>query len=424
MLPITEPPLPDSSSARARAGDIRRMKARATALLLVVTAMFLATVVLTDGDGASGYLRAALEAGMVGGLADWFAVTAIFRHPLGIPIPHTAVIVRRKDAFGQTLGDFVQEHFLSAEQLRAQVEAIGPSTRAARWALEPGNADRVAGHVAGVAVRLADAIRDDEVLHMAERELRTRVERLDVAPLAGRLLRIATEDGRHRELVDSVLHGLDQFLAENEQLLRDRFGQETPWWLPEVIDDRIFQRLVSGVRSILAGDTVGGQDELRDRLDASVVRVIDRLQHDPVWARRAEELTQDLLDHPELRRFLAEIWDDVKESVRVQAGDDSSILRARLAAAIRTGVRRFQQDPALVEQADRLVVSAAGAVANEFRDEIRELVASTIRRWDGRETADRMELLLGRDLQFIRINGTLVGALAGTVIHGIAELAG
>ncbi len=400
------------------------MKARATVLLGLVTLAFLATATLTDGEGASGYLRAALEAGMVGGLADWFAVTAIFRHPLGLPIPHTAVIVQRKDAFGLTLGDFVQEHFLNAEQLAAQVEAIGPTTRAADWVLEPANTDRVAGHVGGLAVRLADAIGDEEVVHLAERELRARVEGLDVAPLAGRLLAIATEEGRHRELVDSVLRGLDQFLSENEHLLRDRFREETPWWLPEVLDDRIFQRLVAGVRAILRGDTVGGRDELRDRLDASVARIVDRLEHDPVWARRAEELVRELLDHPELRRFLADIWGDVKESVRAQSEAETSALRVRLADAIRSGVHRFQHDPGLVEQVDRLVVSAVGAVAYEFRHEIRELVASTIRRWDGRETADRLELLLGRDLQFIRINGTVVGAMAGTAIHAVAVLVG
>ena len=361
---------------------------------------------------------------MVGGLADWFAVVAIFRRPLGLPIPHTAVIVSRKDAFGETLGQFVQQHFLNAETVGERLRSADVARRAADWVETPENADKLAGYASQLVVRLADVVKDDDLVHVAEVEVRDRLGRVDVAPLAGRLLELVTEEGRHRELVDAVLRGLDSFLAENELLLRERFGSESPWWVPDVIDDRIFERLLTGVRAIIRGDTVGGSDELRQRIDVVVQRVIDRLEHDDVWRARAEQLKDELLDHPSLRTFLDALWTDTKESLRTQAADEGSTLHRRLADMIVTTATRFRSDEILLARADRMVESTVRALLDTFGDEITNLISTTIEQWDGEETADRLELLLGRDLQFIRINGTVVGGLAGLAIHGLGDLLG
>jgi uncharacterized membrane-anchored protein YjiN (DUF445 family) len=421
--PITAAPRPPSVDP-ARRREIRRAKRRATGLLIVVAALYLVVAFTTEDEGTAGYVRAGLEAAMVGGLADWFAVVAIFRHPMGIPIPHTAVIVGRKDAFGETLGQFVQEHFLNPEAVGRRVRSAAVAERGSAWLLEEENAARVAGHASGLVVRLAEVVRDDDLVHMAEAELRSRLADVDVAPLAGRLLEIVTEEGRHRELVDGVLRGIDGFLGENEELLRRRFGQESPWWLPDVIDERIFERLLEGVRAIIRGDTVGGSVELRDRIDGAVGRIVERLEHDDVWRARAEELKVELLDHPALRAFLDSLWADTKESIRAQATDGGSMLRTRLTDAITSATERFREDAALMARVDELAESTIRAVIETFGDEISDLIASTIEQWDGDETADRLELLLGRDLQFIRINGTVVGGLAGLAIHAVGQLAG
>jgi uncharacterized membrane-anchored protein YjiN (DUF445 family) len=419
---ITAPPAPPGEAFRRQ--EIRRAKVRATGLLGVVAVALLVVVATTDDSGGAGYARAALEAAMVGGLADWFAVVAIFRHPLGLPIPHTAVIVSRKDAFGETLGQFVQQHFLNAATVGDRIRGVGVADRTSAWLLTPGSADKVAGYAAELVVRLADVVKDDDLVHVAETEIRSRLERVDVAPLAGRLLEVVTEEGRHRELIDGVLRGLDGFLAENEELLRERFGQESPWWVPEVVDDRIFGRLLTGVRSIIRGDTVGGSDELRRRIDLAVERIIDRLENDDVWRRRAEQLKDELLDHPAFRTFLESLWEDLKTTLRTQAADDGSTLRLRLTDMVITVADRFRDDPVLMARVDEVAVRAVSAVLDTFGDEITSLISSTIEQWDGEETASRLELLLGRDLQFIRINGTIVGGLAGLVIHAIGDLAG
>lgn len=410
----------DIEAVRRR--EIVVAKRRATALLAVVAMAFVVAVLTTDDTGGGGYLRAGLEAAMVGGLADWFAVVAIFRHPLRLPIPHTAVIVQRKDAFGETLGQFVQQHFLNADTVGERMRTVGIADRAARWVGQPENARRAAGYGAELAVRLADVVKDDDLLHLAEGEVRARLQRVDVAPLAGRLLEIVTEEGRHRELVDSVLRGLDTFLEENEPLLRERFTAESPWWVPEVIDDRIFNRLVIGVRAIIRGDTIGGSEELRERIDVVVARIIDRLEHDDVWRTRAEQLKNELLDHPALRSFIESLWTDVKDTLRLQAADDGSALRARVTELIASASDRFLEDRALVARADKVIERGVNAVIETFGDEITRIISTTIAQWDGEETAGRLELLLGRDLQFIRINGTIVGGLAGLTIHAVAEV--
>jgi uncharacterized membrane-anchored protein YjiN (DUF445 family) len=417
---ITAPPAPPGEAFRRQ--EIRRAKVRATGLLGVVAVALLVVVATTDDSGGAGYARAALEAAMVGGLADWFAVVAIFRHPLGLPIPHTAVIVSRKDAFGETLGQFVQQHFLNAATVGDRIRGVGVADRTSAWLLTPGSADKVAGYAAELVVRLADVVKDDDLVHVAETEIRSRLERVDVAPLAGRLLEVVTEEGRHRELIDGVLRGLDGFLAENEELLRERFGQESPWWVPEVVDDRIFGRLLTGVRSIIRGDTVGGSDELRRRIDLAVERIIDRLENDDVWRRRAEQLKDELLDHPAFRTFLESLWEDLKTTLRTQAADDGSTLRLRLTDMVITVADRFREDPLLMARVDEVAVRAVSAVLDTFGDEITSLISSTIEQWDGEETASRLELLLGRDLQFIRINGTIVGGLAGALIYLVSKL--
>ncbi len=427
MTAVAAPPVPDLA---ARQQDIRRAKRRATGLLALVTAAFLVVAITTEREGAMGYLRAALEAAMVGGLADWFAVVAIFRRPLGLPIPHTAVIVARKDQFGQTLGQFVQEHFLNAATISDRVRSLGVADRASAWVLErdaagaPVNAERLAGHVAELVVRMAEAVEDDDLVHVLETAVRSRLAEVDVAPLGARLLTVATEEGRHRELVDAVLVGLDTFLAENEPLLRQRFSAESPWWVPDVVDDRIFERLLAGVRAIMRGDTVGGSDELRSRIDLAVARIIGRLEQDDAWQGRLEELKLELLDHPALRSFLDSIWTDTKETLRTQALDGGSALRLRLTDLIVSAAERFRADEHSMARVDELAEQAASAVVETFGDEITRLISTTIAQWDGEETASRMELLLGRDLQFIRINGTIVGGLAGLAIHAVGELAG
>jgi uncharacterized membrane-anchored protein YjiN (DUF445 family) len=420
-VPHIPPPTPAEVARRAKLVTMRR---GATALLAAVALAFVA-VVLWAGDSTwVGYLEAMLEAAMVGALADWFAVTALFRHPLGIPIPHTAIIPERKDQFGETLGDFVQSSFLTPEIITERIRTARVAERASAWLATPANADRVAGHLADALVTVTDVVDDEDVQRAIEDAVRARVEAIPLAPLAGRTLGVMVEGGRHQQLLDTALRTLDRYLDENHNRLRARFAEQTPWWMPESVEDRLFDRLLEGGRRLVHEVAMDPDHELRKEADERVRNLVDELQQSPEMRARGEELKAELLDHPELREWVRSIWQDVKAGMRAQAADPGSELRRRLADAVVRLGRRIQDDPALAERVDTTAETAVRYVAEHFHDEIAAMVSGTVARWDGRETSDRLELLLGPDLQFIRINGTVVGGLAGLLIHGVAQAIG
>lgn len=402
------------------------MKRRASTLLGIVAVVWLALLALTDGSGPWGFAIAAAEAGMIGGLADWFAVTAVFRHPLGIPIPHTAVVAARKDQFGATLGQFVQENFLSSEVIGERLAHADLARRAGDWLAQPANAERVAGHGAELLSRVAEGARDEDAISLIETEIRRRVGDIDAGPAAGRLLRLLTVDGHHEQLMDELLVILDAFMVDAEPVLRARFTADTPWWLPEPIDEAIFQRLFQGVRNILAGATTPGEagHGLREQIHSSVLDFVTRLEYDPVLIQRAEELKQELLSSERVRLWTTSVWAEVKQRMQVQAAQPESVLRARLTQMVVSSGHRLVTDDATAKGVNDLIQRAARAAVVQFRDDIAGLVSGTVARWDSEETSDRLELLLGRDLQFIRINGTVVGAGAGVLLHLIGQLAG
>jgi uncharacterized membrane-anchored protein YjiN (DUF445 family) len=396
---------------------------RATTLLALVTAVFVGTVLAGAASGSwLGYVQATAEASMVGGLADWFAVVALFRHPLGLPIPHTAIITERKEQFGETLGEFIQTSFLTPDAVAERVQLARVGERTARWMAEPAHAHRLAGHLLDGAVQVVDLLQDETVHDVLEGLLRSRIETTPLAPLAGRALGVLTRDDRHAPVVDAALRGLDHYLDDHRDELQARFRAQSPWWLPGAVEDRIFERLLDGVRAVLDDMANDRGHGLRRQLDARLLRYVDELQTSPALRDRGEELTRELLASPELRAWAASIWADAKAQLRAQAEDPGSELHEHLTAAIAAAGQRLLDEPVLSAKVDEAAETAARFVVDRFGGEITELVSGTIARWDGEETSRRLELLLGPDLQFIRINGTVVGGVAGLCLHAISQL--
>jgi len=417
--PSPGPPVREETQ---RIDRLRAMKRRATGLLVVMAVAFVVITVFGDNTGWTGYAQAAVAASLVGGVADWFAVTAVFRHPLGVPIPHTAVIVERKDKFGETLGAFVQENFLSSDAMTARLREAHLARRLGDWLADRAHAETVAHHVADAAVQLADMLRDEDVQGVLHEQVRRGLENVPLAPLAGKVLRGATEEGRHQELFDAVLRGVGRSLDEHRETLRSRFEEESPWWVPTAIDHRIFDRLLDGLCSFFDSINADPNHELRTRLDDWIEQLVDRLEHSPEYRVRGEQLKGELLDHPELRDWLGSLWIDAKAALRSQAADPESELRQRLADAIVAAGSRLRSDPALAAKVDDVIEWGVRYVGEHFHAEIAGLVSGTLARWDAEETSRKLEILLGPDLQFIRINGTVVGGLAGLAIHFVGEV--
>lgn len=393
---------------------------RATGLLLLVGVAFALTHFMTDGEGVWGFARAAAEAGLVGGFADWFAVTALFRHPLGIPIPHTAVIRKRKDEFGLSLGEFVARNFLDPDLVEARMADADPAARLGRWMSRQENAAIAARQAAGVVVGVVDALRDEEVQDGIRDTIEAQLESLDVATIAARIIRYGMEGGHHEVLVDAGLRGFASMVEDNRELLRRRIREESPWWMP---DERVFKTIYEGLQRFVAEVTADPNHITRRQLNERALELADRLESDDELRARVELVKRRFLDHPDFRSWTAGLWDHIRASVASAAAEPESELRRRLESwAMQLG-RRLETDEAMRHQFNTWIGSVVSQVLRHSGDEVTRLIGATVERWDADETSDRLELLLGRDLQYIRINGTLVGGLVGLIIHSVLLVA-
>jgi uncharacterized membrane-anchored protein YjiN (DUF445 family) len=384
------------------------------------TALFVAVTAAGAHGTLLGYVQAAAEASMVGGVADWFAVTALFRRPLGLPIPHTALIVERKDQFAATLGQFVQENFLNADVLAERLRSAGLVPRLAAWLADEANAARFAGHAADLGVNVAEALRDEDVQRVLTAELTRAVDAVEVAPLAGRALRVIIAGGHHAELFNAIVSAADRYLADHHVELRERFQGESPRWLPDAAYRVVFDRLYNRLRQRLVTMAADPDDEARGQFEEWIGALPSRLETSPELRERGERLKRDILGSAELRDWSSSLWRRAKDSLRTQAADPESELRRQLTAALVAAGQRLGSDRRLQEGLERVVESGARALADQFHDELADLVTGTIERWDAAETSSQLELLLGPDLQYIRINGTVVGAGVGLALHAIA----
>jgi uncharacterized membrane-anchored protein YjiN (DUF445 family) len=410
-----------SSSEARRARQLQVTRRQATGLLGVVAAVFVCATVFIGREHWLSWVQATAVASLVGGLADWFAVTALFRRPLGLPIPHTAIIVERKDRFGETLGSFVQESFLSPDAVVARLRGAEAVPRAARWLADLDHADMMATRAARLVVEGAELLNDDDVHDLLVTLAKERLDHIALAPLAGRGLEQAIRDNRHQPVLDSALSALAHYLDEHGTELHARLGAQSPWWLPGPIEGRVVNRLVERSQHVLADMAADRDHPLRRQLDGAMAKLAADLQTSPEVRARGEELKAELLGQPQLRGFAATLWEDTKVRLRAEATDPSSRLHTHLASAIAQTGARLRDEPELAASAERGVETVARAVLGRFQGELAGLVSGTITRWDGTETSRRLELLLGPDLQYIRINGTVVGALAGLALHGLSQ---
>jgi len=416
-------PLPLTADDVERQAALSRMKLIATGLFGAAAVVFLACVLLGEDAGAwVGYVRATAEASMVGALADWFAVTALFRHPLRIPIPHTAIIPRRKDQIGEALGLFVQRNFLTRSVLVDKLQSVGVAGRVGAWMADPEHARRLGDGAAAALSGASEVLRDDDVQALIEQLLTTRIRSTPAAPVLAALLEVAIEDGRHQDVLAAAVRALRKFLVENRDFLRRKLGEESPDWVPAFLDDRIFAKGFAVLLKFLGEVSDDPDHELRRQVDTRLRDYVVALRTDPSSAAHVEALKEQILDHPAVQQWMASLWGGIKRSLLVAAEDPTSELRVRLEGLIVSVGRSLHEDPALAAKVDAWTAAAAGWVVEHFAEDIAELVSDTVARWDAVETSDRIELQVGRDLQFIRINGTVVGGLAGLVIYSVAQL--
>ncbi|HEX2721514.1 MAG TPA: DUF445 domain-containing protein [Gemmatimonadaceae bacterium] len=404
-----------------RAKQLRDMKIRAAALLVLAAIAFAVSHYLRAHYPWLGWVQAFSEAAMVGGLADWFAVTALFRHPMGIPIPHTAIIPSRKDRVGEVLGAFVERNFLNRDVIEQRLLEARLGERLAHFLSEPANSRAVARHAASGLVAAAESLRDDDVQGMIDAAILDRIRSAHVAPLISKGLSLMTAGNRHQELLDEGIRLAARAVGENEDIIRRRIEAETPWWIPSAVDDKILRKITKGIERTLNEVRDDPAHPLRVRFDAALKRFIDDLHTSPEVMARAEELKEELLSADAVRHFSASIWTDTKAALvrRAERAEETDV------DAISTGLSKLGtailDDRVLLERVDGWLRNGVLGLVQRYQSEVSDLIAHTVRGWDPTATSRRIELAIGRDLQFIRINGTLVGGLVGVVLYAITR---
>jgi uncharacterized membrane-anchored protein YjiN (DUF445 family) len=403
---------------------LRKMKLVALSFLLGATVVFLAMSIWQSAGAPAwaGYVRAAAEAGMVGALADWFAVTALFRHPLGIRIPHTAIIPTRKDALGDSLGEFVGTNFLAEGVVRDRLRRIGVAGRLGGWVTQEANAERVTAELATVVRGVVAVLRDEDVQAVMEQAVVRRVVAVPWGPPLGRVLAGVFADGSHHKLVDLVCDRAYEWVKDNHTSVLRVVSDRAPTWSPKFVDSMVADKVYGEVLTFAWAVKTDVNHPMRLAVDKFLAEFADDLQHDEATMRRAEVIKQQVLDHREVQNVIGSAWSAAKAMLLDAAEDPSSELRKRVREGLISLGGRLTGDDALREKVDSWVEGAAAYVVLNYRDEITTLITDTVQRWDAEETSRKIELQVGRDLQFIRINGTVVGALAGLLIYTVAQL--
>ncbi len=405
---------PDTAADALRRARLRRMQAVAGGLLLFAAVVYVLTL---DQDGFWGFVNAGAEASMVGAIADWFAVTALFRHPLGLPIPHTALVPRKKDEFGKSLEEFFSENFLNEAVIRERLAAADISRRIGSWLTEPANSRRVVAEASTVAALGLRRMRDQDIVSLVEDVLIPRFVAEPISPVAGALLQEILTDNAHHGLVDLALEEGHRWLVHHQDAFAEVIGERAPWWAPDRLNEAVTTRLHLEAIRWMADIRRDPDHHARQALDSLLRQLAQDLLHDPATQERAEKLKQRVLEQPQMVATGMSLWSAFRTALLEALEDEGGPLREKASRELVAFGERVAREDALREKLDTwaadLVVWAVGRYGNELT----AVITQTIERWDGKEASDKIELHVGRDLQFIRINGTVVGGLVGVVIH-------
>jgi uncharacterized membrane-anchored protein YjiN (DUF445 family) len=414
----------DTAADAERRRGLRRMKLVALSFLVGATVLFLfCRWAEANGAGAwAGYVAAASEAGMVGALADWFAVTALFKHPLGIPIPHTAIIKRKKDQLGEGLGAFVRENFMSPEVIETKLRDAEVAGRLGKWLSESSHAERVAAEASTVLRVGVEMLRDEDVQHVLDRMIIKRLAEPQWGPPVGRVLATLLAENRQEALIQLLADRAFQWSLNAGEIIERVVERDSPTWSPRWVDhlvgDRIHRELMDFTDKVRRNP----DHELRRSATRFLFEFADDLQHDEATIARAEKVKEQLMARDEVARAAETAWNTLKRLILESVDDPSSALRTRIADSVVHIGESLRDDADLRDKVDNWIIRAAQHLVTQYGAEITTIITDTIERWDADEASRRIELHVGRDLQFIRINGTVVGALAGLIIYSIAQL--
>lgn len=395
------------------------MRAVAVSLLILAAVVYLLT---RDRGGFWGFVNAGAEASMVGAIADWFAVVALFKHPLGIPVPHTALIPKRKDDLGRSLRNSVGENFMQEQIIRDRLAVAELARKAGDWLSDPDNAARVVREGSAVARVGLARIKDEDISALITDVLIPRFQAEPLSPIAGSLLKEIVADKAHHALVDLTVDELLSWLRANEETFADLVIERAPWWTPQKLNRKVVHRL--HIELVTWLDEISGDPfhPAREALDRLLGQLADDLLEDPEVQLRMEALKERVLGHPQVATTAVSLWQALRRVLDDSLADEDGLLQLRVRQELVDLGLQLRTDQALREKVDRGIADFAVFTVERYGSDVTAVITHTIDRWDGNEASRRIELFVGKDLQFIRINGTIVGGLVGVLIHTVSVL--
>jgi uncharacterized membrane-anchored protein YjiN (DUF445 family) len=411
------------SADLAKVKSLRRMQGIALALLLTMVALLAATSVNPGVHPWTAWLKAFAEAAVVGAVADWFAVVALFRHPLGLPISHTAIIPNNKDRIGESLGRFVEENFLTPENVIERLARVNVAKVGATWLAEPANSDRAAGGMCAIVPRLLTMIQDEDVARFLTRALLRELEKVNLSLIAGEVLELVTSGEQYQALLDDVLKAIERLITSNEALILEKFGEASKY-TPEFVDHYIVDRFVAGIVHLLREVIVDPRHPLRAQLTESTIRLIDNLKTSPEMYDRGAAIKGQIIEHLRTKPYYASIWNEIKKRILADVASDQSRLRKTASSLLNALGSGLAKDEPMQHKLNEWLLGATETLMLAHRHQISLLITDVVKSWDARDVSEKIELEIGKDLQFIRLNGTLVGGCVGVLLHLLGMVLG
>ena len=421
MVRMTNGALARFNPAQPGAAGMKRV---ATGLLLVMAAVFAAARAFEDRYPALSFVKAFAEAAMVGGLADWFAVTALFRHPLGLPIPHTAIIPRNKDRIGETLANFIRENFLIPSVVARRMQNIDVAGAAGRFLQTPaGEGNRIRAGASRLIADIFESLDDERLGGIVKGAIATRIRKMEVSPLLGHALASAINEDRHVPMLEAAIRWMARALDANEPLIRDMVHKRANWVLKLAgLDAKLADAIVDGLRKLTVEMSTDPGHPVRQKVEEALAQLANDLQTRPETRERVEGMKDQLLDNKSVSLWMDALWQRGREAMIRAARNPDAVLAGKLGDVMKSMGATLERDPRIRAAINQFARRAAVGMAASYGSSMVKLVSETVRGWDARTVTGRLEAAVGRDLQYIRINGTLVGGMVGLVLHALDAL--
>jgi len=400
------------------------MKVAATGLLVVMAAVFVVARHYQPAYPWLGYVKAFAEAAMVGGLADWFAVTALFRHPLGLPIPHTAIIPRNKDRIGEALANFIRENFLIPSVVARRMRNIDVAGAAGRFLRTPaGEGTRIRAGASRLIADIFESLDDERLGGIVKGAISTRLRKMEVSPLLGHALASAINEDRHVPMLEAAIRWTARALDANETLIRDMVKKKANWALKLAgLDAKLADAIINGLKKLTTEMSTDPAHPVRVKVEQALAQLANDLQTRPETRERVEAMKDQLLDNKSVGLWLDTLWQKGREAIIRAARNPDAVMAGKLGEVMKSMGQTLEKDQRIRSAINQFARRATVGMAASYGGSIVKLVSETIRGWDAQTVTDRLESAVGRDLQYIRINGTLVGGLVGLALHALDGL--